>query len=67
MIFFRYLRLENYDAALRISEQFAPETTNDVLMAQARNSFEHRDFQKAETFLLRARKPDIIVKYYKVI
>ena len=33
---------------------------------QARSAFERKDFQKAETFLLRAERPDLAAKFYKV-
>ena len=34
---------------------------------QARTAFERKDFQKAETFLLRAEKPELAAKYYQVV
>lgn len=34
---------------------------------QARHAFENKDFQKAETYFLRAEKPDLAAKYYKVM
>ena len=33
---------------------------------QARSAFERKDFQKAETFLLRAERPELAAKFYKV-
>ena len=33
---------------------------------QARSAFERKDFQKAETYLLRAERPDLAAKFYKV-
>lgn len=33
---------------------------------QARGAFERKDFQKAETYFLRAEKPDLAAKFYKV-
>lgn len=37
-----------------------------VSLKQARSAFERKDFQKAETFLLRAERPDLAAKFYKV-
>ena len=37
-----------------------------VSFKQARSAFERKDFQKAETFLLRAERPDLAAKFYKV-
>ena len=36
----------------------------DVLVGQARSAFERKDFQKAETYLLRAERPDLAAKFY---
>lgn len=33
---------------------------------QAKIAFQKKDFQKAETFLLRADRPDIAASFYKV-
>jgi hypothetical protein len=38
----------------------------DFLFTQARSAFERKDFQKAETFLLRAERPELAAKFYKV-
>ena len=37
-----------------------------LLTTQARSAFERKDFQKAETFLLRAERPELAAKFYKV-
>lgn len=33
---------------------------------QARVAFDKKEFQKAETFLLRAQRPELAARYYKV-
>jgi intraflagellar transport protein 172 len=38
---------------------------NDVLIGQAKQSFDNNDFTKAEGFLLQAQRPDLAVKLYK--
>lgn len=37
----------------------------DIYISQARAALEVRDHEKAESYLLRANKADIILKYYK--
>ena len=37
-----------------------------LLTIQARSAFERKDFQKAETYLLRAERPELAAKFYKV-
>ena len=48
---------ENYDQSL----------ISDVLIGQAKLAFEEKNYQKAEAFLLRAQRPELAVKLYKVI
>jgi intraflagellar transport protein 172 len=38
---------------------------NDVLIGQAKQSFDNNDFPKAESYLLQAQRPDLAVKLYK--
>ncbi len=37
----------------------------DVLVGQARAAFQNSDFQRGESFLLRAQRPELAVKYYR--
>ena len=57
---------QNWDAAQRVAEAHDPDSVADVLVGQARFAFEQREFQKAEAFLLRAQRPELAIKYYKV-
>lgn len=57
---------QNWDAAQRVAEAHDPDSVADVLVGQARFAFEHREFQKAEAFLLRAQRAELAIKYYKV-
>lgn len=57
---------QNWDAAQRVAEAYDPDSVADVLVGQARFAFEQGEFQKAEAFLLRAQRPELAVKYYKV-
>ena len=49
-----------------MAEEYDPDSVADVLVGQARFAFEEKEFQKAESFLLRAQRPELAVKYYKV-
>ncbi|XP_078506239.1 intraflagellar transport protein 172 homolog [Lissotriton helveticus] len=60
-----YVHNQDWDAAQRVAEAHDPDSVADVLVGQARFSFDQKEFQKAEAFLLRAQRPEIAVKYYK--
>ena len=57
---------QDWDSAQRVAEEYDPDSVADVLVGQARFAFEEKDFQKAEAFLLRAQRPELAIKYYKV-
>uniref|UniRef100_A0A8B9J8B1 Intraflagellar transport 172 n=1 Tax=Astyanax mexicanus TaxID=7994 RepID=A0A8B9J8B1_ASTMX len=61
-----YIHVKDWSGAQRVSEGHDPDSMADVLMAQAKCCFEQKDFQKAESLLLRAQRPELAVKYYKV-
>lgn len=42
-----------------------PDLLNDVYIGHARAALEVKDHEKAESYLLRANRADIIIKYYK--
>lgn len=62
----RYIHNKDWAGAQRVAEGHDPESVAEVLVNQAEFCFEQRDFQKAEAFLLRAQRPELAVKYYKV-
>lgn len=62
----RYVHNKDWANAQRIAEGHDPESVSEVLVGQAKSCFEQKDFQKAEAFLLRAQRPELAVKYYKV-
>ena len=49
-----------------MAEAHDPDSVSDVLVGQARYAFEEKEFAKAESFLLRAQRPELAIKYYKV-
>nr|XP_046228660.1 intraflagellar transport protein 172 homolog isoform X2 [Scatophagus argus] len=62
---FMYVHNKDWASAQRVAEGHDPESVSEVLVGQAKFSFEQKDFQKAEAFLLRAQRPELAVKYYK--
>lgn len=62
----RYVHNKDWANAQRVAEGHDPESVSEVLVNQAKFCFELKDFQKAEAFLLRAQRPELAVKYYKV-
>ena len=63
---FRYVHNQDWDSAQRVAEQHEPDSVQDVLVGQARHAFQEKDFQKGESFLLRAQRPELAIKFYKV-
>ncbi len=49
-----------------MAEKHCPEAVPEIYVGQARVAFEQEDYAKAESYLLRAQKPEIIVKSYRV-
>ncbi|XP_048583111.1 intraflagellar transport protein 172 homolog [Nematostella vectensis] len=60
-----YVHNHDWDSAQRVAEQHDPDSVADVMVGQARVAFEKREYQKAETFLLRAQRPELAARYYK--
>ncbi|EDV25844.1 uncharacterized protein TRIADDRAFT_24195 [Trichoplax adhaerens] len=60
-----YVHNQDWDSAQRVAEQHDPDSLSDVMIGQARVAFERKEFQRAETFLLRAQRPELAIKYYK--
>ena len=63
----RYVHAQDWDSAQRVAEQYDKESVNDVLIGQARCAFEAKDYQKSESFLIRAQRPELALKFYKVL
>lgn len=60
-----YVHNRDWDNAQRVAEQYDPSLTSDVLIGQAKLAFDEKNYQKAESFLLRAQRPELAVKLYK--
>lgn len=60
-----YIHQEDWDSAFKIAEAHEPGSVNDILLGQAKAAFSKKDFGKAETLILRAQKPELMIKLYK--
>jgi intraflagellar transport protein 172 len=60
-----YVHAQDWDSAQRVAEEYDPSSVADVLVGQARVAFERKDYQGCESFLLRAQRPELAVKFYK--
>ncbi|XP_014675210.1 PREDICTED: intraflagellar transport protein 172 homolog [Priapulus caudatus] len=61
-----YVHNQDWASAQRIAEQHDPDSVADILVAQARVAFEEKDYARAESFLLRAQRPEVAVNFYRV-
>ncbi|XP_012943117.1 intraflagellar transport protein 172 homolog isoform X1 [Aplysia californica] len=60
-----YVHNQDWDSAQRVAEAHDPDSVADVLVGQARFAFEEKDYTKAESYLLRAQRPELAIKFYK--
>lgn len=61
-----YIHTRDWDAAEEVAQSVGPDIVAQVLIARASEAADNQDYAFAESLLLRAHKPDIIVEYYKV-
>ncbi|CAF3826487.1 unnamed protein product, partial [Rotaria magnacalcarata] len=54
-----YVQIKDWDRAQRIAQANDKALLNDVLIGQAKQSFDNNDFPKAESYLLQAQRPDL--------
>ncbi|KAK3767076.1 hypothetical protein RRG08_017951 [Elysia crispata] len=60
-----YVHNQDWDSAQRVAEAHDADSVADVLVGQARFAFEEKDFTRAESYLLRAQRPELAIKFYK--
>ena len=60
-----YVHNKDWDNAQRVAENYDPSLTTDVLIGQAKLAFDEKNYPKAESFLLRAQRPELAVKLYR--
>ncbi|RCN37320.1 tetratricopeptide repeat protein [Ancylostoma caninum] len=60
-----YVHEGDWANAEQIAKEHSPESLSDVYIAEARKALEEEDNARAESCLLRANRPDIILKFYQ--
>uniref|UniRef100_A0A0N4ZD27 WD_REPEATS_REGION domain-containing protein n=1 Tax=Parastrongyloides trichosuri TaxID=131310 RepID=A0A0N4ZD27_PARTI len=60
-----FINNQMWDEAEVIAREHAKDTLNEIYIGQATLAVRNKDYPKAETYLLRADKPEIILNYYK--
>ena len=55
----------DWRSAVRIAEKYLPDAVNEVLINQAAEALEGRNYQEYEGLLIRAERPDLILQHYK--
>uniref|UniRef100_A0A915BZY3 Intraflagellar transport protein osm-1 n=1 Tax=Parascaris univalens TaxID=6257 RepID=A0A915BZY3_PARUN len=60
-----YVHDQDWDNAERLAKEHCEDSLSDVFIGQARVAIEQKDFPRAESYLLRANRADIILRYYK--
>lgn len=60
-----YVHIQDWENAQRVAQNHDPDSVNEVLIGQAKLSFEEGSYQRAEAYLLRAQRADLAVKYYR--
>ena len=62
----RYIHNQDWENAQRIAEKHDPESINEVLLGQAKDVFNSKNYSQFESLLLRAQRPELIIKQYQV-
>lgn len=60
-----YTHARDWRSALRIAEHHLPDAINEVLLSQAADALESRNYPDYEALLIRAERTDIILQHYK--
>ncbi|OXU27721.1 hypothetical protein TSAR_004638 [Trichomalopsis sarcophagae] len=60
-----YIHTREWDAAEYVAQNHCQEGLSQVLVARASEAAEAQDYATAESLLLRAHKPEIIINHYK--
>ncbi|KRY41446.1 Intraflagellar transport protein -like protein [Trichinella spiralis] len=60
-----YVQHQDWNSASRVAEQHCPEASAEIYIGQARSAFQKGDFAKGETYLLRAGKPELLIRTYQ--
>ncbi|KAJ9575458.1 hypothetical protein L9F63_007663, partial [Diploptera punctata] len=60
-----YIHNQDWESAQRVAETHDPETINEVLLGQAKDVFNSKNYSQFESLLLRAQRPELIIKHYQ--
>ncbi|XP_008560724.1 intraflagellar transport protein 172 homolog [Microplitis demolitor] len=60
-----YIHTRDWDAAEEVAQSVSQEAVAQVLVARAAEAVDNKDYAFAESLLLRAHKPEIIIDHYK--
>lgn len=61
-----YIHARDWEAAEEVAQTVGPDIEAQVLIARASEAADNQDYAFAESLLLRAHKPDVIIEHYKV-
>jgi len=59
-----YIHQQDWVAAMRVAEAYDPSSISDVLVAQGRTALEAKDYMRAESLFVDAKKPDLALRMY---
>lgn len=60
-----YLHNKDWEAAMRVAEQYDPTAITDILLAQACDLAEAGQYQLAEAMYLKAKRPEVALQMYR--
>ncbi|RZF39607.1 hypothetical protein LSTR_LSTR001128 [Laodelphax striatellus] len=60
-----YIHNQDWENAERVAEQHDEQSMSLVLLGQAKEEFNNKNFPKFESLLLRAHRPELIIKHYQ--
>ncbi|KAJ4427860.1 hypothetical protein ANN_23861 [Periplaneta americana] len=60
-----YIHNQDWDSAQRVAEEQDPDSVTEVLLGQAKDVFNSKNYSHFESLMLRAQKPDLIIKHYQ--
>lgn len=67
VICYRYIHNQDWQNAQRVAEEHDTDSLSEVLLGQAKDVFSSKNYPHFESLLLRAQRPELIIKYYQVI
>lgn len=67
VVCYRYVHNQDWDNARRVAEEHDPDSVAEVLLGQAKDVFSSKNYPHFESLLLRAQRPELIIKYYQVV